>query len=156
MSDHAARHHAGNVVAFPAMKASMPILSFEDRETLRREMRRLGSLLQLSVSVHAADEVGEFAVFSFQDESSSSWCLGKKDGFLLLWNSRTGADLGVFATMYCVLNKLAELSPLDGVGAAPFEPSGDFAVPTVVCFETARAGRLALLAEAAALCSLTG
>lgn len=133
-----------NIIAFPRITRTAPNFIFQDRDVLLNVEAKLLDGLSLGLCLHDEDEFGEFATFTVVGEWCSSWAVARQGGSLLLWNTKSSADLGIFSSMVDVIQALEALTnPTNGPRAQLIEVSDIKPTSNVVFLTAEQLGRRA-------------
>ena len=110
MNSAAENSPISNIFDFPLSYSTVPKSAFQDRQVLLSQEAAFLNALGLTSCFHHEDDVGEFSTFTVVGECCSTFAVARQGELLLLWSTKTGADLGSFSSMVDVIQKIAALT----------------------------------------------
>ena len=110
MNSAAENSPISNISDFPLSCWTVPKFAFQDRQILLSQEAAFLNDFGLTLCFHHDDDVGEFSTFTVVGECCSTLAVARQGELLLLWSTKTGADLGSFSLMVDVSQKIAALT----------------------------------------------
>ena len=99
-----------NIFDFALHCSTMSKFRFQDRQILLSQEATLLDALGISLCFYDDSDVGEFSTFTVVGECCSTLAVARQGEFLLLWSTKTGADVGSFSSMVDVIQEIAALT----------------------------------------------